>query len=223
MSSMTMEEVINQFKEVPSGYVTDAMTRLGLAGWSEGVLPLSPRFRRFAGRAVTLRYGPKRGGGAKMPNQYEIIRDCKPGDVLVVAAEASPCWLLGENVCHEAMYSGLAAIVVDGCVRDADEIAELSMPVFARGAGIRPFSTHLELSAINEPVEFAGAMIRPGDIVVGDGDGIVVVPAERAEEVLFQVRDIAELEKQQEEAIQRRVPMSELNPILAKKKVLKKA
>ncbi len=220
---MSIEEAINQFKQVPSGYVTDSMVRLGISGWSEGVVPLSPRSHRFAGRAVTMKYGPKRGGGAKMPNQYEFIREAKPGDVLVVAAEGSPCWLLGENVCHEAMYHGLAAIVVDGCVRDADEIAELSMPVFARGAGIRPFSTHLELIAVNEPVEFAGAQIRPGDIVVGDGDGIVVVPPERADEVLFQARDIAELEKEQEEAIQKRVPMAELNTVLAKKKLLKKA
>ena len=220
---MSIEGAIKEFAEVPSGFVTDAMVRLGLSGWSEGVLPLSPRARRFAGRAVTMKYGPKRGGGAKRPNQYEVIREAKPGDVLVVAAEGSPCWLLGENVCHTALYQGLAAVVVDGCVRDADEIAELPMPVFARGAGIRPFSTHLELIAVDEPVEFAGAQIRPGDIVVGDGDGIVVVPAERAEEVLFQVRDVAEIEKEQEEAIKRQAPLSELNPILAKKKVPKKA
>jgi len=220
---MSIEDVISELKKVPTGFVTDAMVRLGLSGWSEGVAPLSPTARRFAGRAVTLRYGPKRGSGATMPNQYEIIRDARPGDVLVVAAQGTPCWLLGENVCHEAMYSGIAAIIVDGCVRDADEIAELPMPVFARGAGIRPFSTHLELTAVNEPVEFAGAQIRPGDIVVGDGDGIVVVPPERAEDVLFQVRDIAELEKEQEEAIKRRAPMSELNPILARKKTPKKA
>ncbi len=218
---MSIEEAIRVFKEMPSGYITDSMTRLGLSGWSEGVVPLSPTARRFAGRAVTLRYGPKRGSGPKMPNQYEIIRQCQPGDVLVVAAEGTPCWLLGENVCHEAMYHGVGAVVVDGCVRDADEIAELPMPVFARGAGIRPFSIHLELTAVNEPVAFAGTQIRPGDLVAGDGDGIVVVPSERVDDVLFQARDVAEIEKEQEEAIKARVPMSELNPILAKKKVVK--
>lgn len=218
---MSIEEAISKFRQVPSGFVTDAMVRLGLSGWSEGVLPLSPKARRFAGRAVTMKYGPKRGTAGKLPNQYEVIRECRPGDVLVVAAEGSPCWLLGENVCHTAMYQGLAAIVVDGSVRDADEIAEMAMPVFARGAGIRPFATHLELIDVNVPVEFAGTQIRPGDIVVGDGDGLVVVPPERAGDVLFQVRDIAEIEREQEEAIKRQAPLSELNPILAKKKVLK--
>ncbi len=220
---MSIEESIKELGMIPSGYVTDAMTRLGLIGWSESVLPLSPKARHISGRAVTMKYGPKRGESRKLPNQYEVIRSAKPGDVLVVAAEGSPCWLLGENVCHTAMYHGLAGIVVDGCVRDADEIAELEMPVFARGAGIRPFMTHLELIDVNVPVEFAGAQIRPGDIVVGDGDGLVVVPPERIEDVLLQVRDIAEIEKEQEDAIRRQVPLEELNPILARKKVLKKA
>ncbi|RPJ20646.1 MAG: RraA family protein, partial [Planctomycetaceae bacterium] len=187
---MSIEEAIAEFKQVPSGYVTDAMTRLGLAGWSEGVLPISRSARHIAGRAVTLKYGPKRGDGAKLPNQYEVIRSCQPGDVLVLAAEGTPCWLLGENVCHTAMYHGLAGIAVDGCVRDWDEIAELEMPVFARGAGIRPFMTHLELIAVNEPVFFAGTQIRPGDIIVGDGDGLVIVAPERADDVLLQVRDV---------------------------------
>ncbi len=220
---MSVDETIKELGQVPSGFVTDAMGRLGLAGWSEGVLPLSPTARKIVGRAVTLRYGPKRGAGAKMPSQYQVIREARPGDVLVVAAEGTPCWLLGENVCHTAQYQGLAGIVVDGCVRDADEIAEMEMPVFAKGAGIRPFSTHLELTAVNEPVEFAGTQIRPGDIVIGDGDGLVIVPPERAEDVLFQVRDIARLEKEQEEAIKRQVPLDELHEILARKKILKKA
>src|SRR5512133_87195 len=207
---MSIEEAVNEFKQVPSGYITDAMTRLGLAGWSEGVAPVGKTARRFAGAAVTLKYGPKRGDGAKLPNQYEVIRSCKPGEVLVLAAEGTPCWLLGENVCHTAMYHGLGAVVVDGCIRDFDEIAERDLPVFARGAGIRPFMTHLELIAVNEPVFFAGAQIRPGDIVAGDGDGIVVVPAERADDVLLQVRDVAEIEKEQEEAIRQQVPLEVL-------------
>lgn len=98
----------------------------------------------------------------------------------------------------------------------------MDLPVFCRGAGVRPFSTHLELIDVDVPVEFAGAQIRPGDILVGDCDGIVVVPPERAEDVLFQARNIVFLEKEQEEAIRKQVPLKELNVILAKKKVLKK-
>lgn len=220
---MSIEDAINEFKQVPSGFITDAMVRLGISGWSEGVTPLSPTARRFAGRAITMKYGPKRGGGSKkLPNQYEVIRAAKPGDVLVIAAEGTPCWLLGENVCHTALYQGLAAVIVDGCVRDADELAAMPMPVFARAAGIRPFSTHLELIDVNVPVEFAGTQICPGDIVCGDGDGIVVVAPERAKDVFYQVKDIAALEEEQEKAIQDLASLELLNKIIGRKKVVRK-
>ncbi|MBI5304732.1 MAG: RraA family protein [Chloroflexi bacterium] len=216
---MSIEEMIRQFREMPTGFVTDAFTRLGLAGWSEGVTPLSRTTRKIAGRAVTVQYQPKRGSGAKKPSHYEVMLNmAQPGDVLVIAAANTPCWLLGENQAHYAMYRGLSGIVVDGCVRDADEIAEMAMPVFARGTGTRPFSTHLELADVNVPVEFAGTQIHPGDIVLGDGDGLVVVPSNRAEEVLFQALDIAVIEQDMEESIAHRVSLAEIETLLTKKK-----
>lgn len=217
-----IEEIVRQFCQMPTGFVTDAFSRLGLVGWSEGVYPLSRTARKIVGRAVTIHYQPKRGGGAKKPSHYEVmLNTARPGDVLVIAAEGTPCWLLGENQAHWAMYHGLAGIIVDGCVRDADEIAELTMPVFARGAGTRPFSTHLELAEVNVPVEFAGTQIRPGDIVVGDGDGLVVIPADKAGEVLFQALDIAVLEKEMENSIKTQASLPEIEKFSKWKKTLK--
>jgi 4-hydroxy-4-methyl-2-oxoglutarate aldolase len=223
---MTVEilngDVIGRFSELPTGWITDALERLGLAGWSQGVYPVSQTERRVAGRAVTIQYLPKRGGGPKLPSHYDVIENvAQPGDVLVIAAGGTPCWLMGENQAHWAMYHGLAGIVVDGCVRDADEIAELSMPVFARGAGTRPYSTHLEMTGVNVAVEFAGVQIRSGDVIVGDGDGLVVVPGDRAEDVLFQALDIALIEKEMEEAIKRGVTVKELAKVSSQKKVRK--
>ena len=216
------DEVVRQFKDLATGWVTDALGRLRLAGCSEGVFPLSRTARRFAGRAVTVQYLPKRGSGPKMPTHYEVMRNvAQPGEVLVIAAGGTPCWLLGENQAHVGMYRGLAGICVDGCVRDADEVAELPLPVFARGAGSRPYSTHLEVAGINVPVGFAGAQIRPGDIVVGDCDGLVVVPGDHAEEVLFQTLDIAVIEKEAEDAIKRQDSLEEMARISRKKKVVK--
>ena len=219
---MLVEDVIGQLRELPTGWITDALERLGLAGWSHGVYPVSQTERRVAGRAVTIQYLPKRGTGPKLPSHYDVIANVAlPGDVLVIAAGGTPCWLMGENQAHWAMYHGLAGILVDGHVRDADEIAELPLPVFARGAGVRPYSTHLELAAINVPVEFAGVQIRPGDVVVGDGDGVVVVPSDRVEEVLFQAQDIAVIEKEMEEAIKRGVTVTELASVSKQKKIRK--
>ena len=140
----------------------------------------------------------------------------------MVAAGNTPCWILGANLASAAMIEGVAAIVVDGCVRDLDEIAEMKMPVFCRGGGTRPFSTHLELSDVNVPVEFAGAQIRPDDIVVGDADGLVIVPGDRAEDVLFQAGDIGDFEKESREAIERKAPLSDLGAIIARKHLPRK-
>jgi len=219
---MTTDDLVRQFKDLPTGWVTDALGRLKLAGWSHGIYPLSRTARRFAGRAVTVQYLPKRGSGPKMPTHYEIMRStAQPGDVLIMAAGGTPCYLIGENQAHVSMYRGLAGICVDGCVRDWDEVSELPLPVFARGAGSRPYSTSLELAGVNVPVAFAGAQIRPGDIVVGDCDGLVVVPGDRAQEVLLQTLDIAVIEKEMEEGIKRQDSLADLAQISRRKKVLK--
>ena len=213
------EKIIAQFREMATGWISDAFERINLAGWSEGVVPLSPRQRRFAGRAVTVQYLPKRGSGGKVPNHYEIMRNvAQPGEVLVIAALGTPCWLMGENQAHVAMYRGLAGVCVDGCVRDWDEVAELAIPVFARGAGVRPYATHLEITAVNVPVAFAGAQVRPHDIVVGDCDGLIVVPGDRAEEVLQHTLEIAAVEKEAEVAIANQASLEELAAISRKKK-----
>lgn len=215
---MTNEELIEGFEKLPTGFVTDGLRRLGLSGWTDGVRPLSPTRRKVVGPAVTAKYGPARGVGPKMPTLYGVIRDSAPGSVVVVAAGGTPAWLLGELICTEAMYSGMAGVVVDGCVRDADELAELEMPVFALGSSVRPYTPQLEVVSVGEPVDFAGATIRPGDILVGDGDGIVVVPRERAEDVLFQAQDIAAIEEEQAKAVRARAPLEVLQKLTASKK-----
>lgn len=223
METKSVEEIVRQFKDLPTGWVTDALGRLKITGWSEGIYPLSRSARRLAGRAVTVQYLPKRGTGPKVPNHYEIMRNiAQPGEVLVIAAMGTPCWLLGENQAHVAMYRGLAGICVDGCVRDADEVAELPLPVFARGGGSRPYSTHLDLTGVNVPVAFAGTQIRPGDIVVADCDGMVVVPGDHAENVLLQTLEIAGIEKEMEETIKRGGSLEEIARLSGRKKVAKK-
>jgi 4-hydroxy-4-methyl-2-oxoglutarate aldolase len=213
------ERMIAQFREMATGWISDAFDRINLSGWSEGVVPLSRTQRRFAGRAVTVQYLPSRGSGPKLPNHYEIMRNiAQPGEVLIIAALGTPCWLMGENQAHVAMYRGLAGVCVDGCVRDWDEVAELAIPVFARGAGVRPYSTHLELAGVNVPVAFAGAQVRPHDIVVGDCDGLIVVPGDRAEEVLQHTLEIAAVEKEAEVAIANQASLEELAAISRKKK-----
>jgi 4-hydroxy-4-methyl-2-oxoglutarate aldolase len=121
---------------------------------------------------------------------------------------------------HTSMYQGLAGMVTDSCVRDGAELAEMAMPCFARGLATRP-PAGLEIVAADIPITCGGAHVQPGDLVVGDADGIVVVPGSQLHEVLVQVEDLDELERQQERAIRDRVPLPELLAVLASKKVKK--
>lgn len=214
-------DIVKELSKLPTAYVTDALLRLGLGSWTDGVYPVSRSEKTVCGRAVTVKYSSKEELEGKHPSLMVRIRDCGPGEVLVVAANGTPCWLLGENLVRAAQIEGTAGIVVDGCVRDLEPIAAGSMPVFCRGGGTRPFSIHLALDAMDVAVEFAGASVRPGDIVIGDVDGLVIVPADRAEEVLYQAGDIDDYERETRAGIERRAPLEELASIIGRKHALR--
>jgi 4-hydroxy-4-methyl-2-oxoglutarate aldolase len=212
-------DIVARYRRVQTGVVCDALGRLGMAGWMDGIHPMQLG-AKLAGRARTLRFAPRRGAAKPDVNIYEVIRGLSAGDVLVIATDQSSSWIFGENMAHTSMYQGLAGMVTDSCVRDGAELAELAMPCFARGLATRPPSG-LEIVAADIPITCGGAHVQPGDLVVGDADGIVVVPGSHLHEVLVQVEDLDELERQQERAIRDRVPLPELLAVLASKKVKK--
>lgn len=208
-----------RFGKVQTGVVCDALGRLRLGGCMRGVQPLRPA-AKMVGRARTLRYGPTRGADKPAVNIYEVIRGLEAGDVLVIGTDQHESWIFGENMAHTAMYQGLAGMVTDSCARDGAELAELEMPCFAQGLATFP-PGGIEIVAADIPISCAGAQVSPGDLVVGDTDGIVVVPGNRIADVLIQVEDLDELERQQEQAIKARMPLPELLAVIAKKKIVK--
>lgn len=112
-----------------------------------------------------------------------------PGDVLVVDAggyTGAGAW--GEILTVAAQVRGIAGVVIDGAVRDVRRIRELRFPVFSRGISVGA-ATKVAPGRIGEPIHCGGALVRPGDIVLGDDDGVVVVPREEAQAVLQASRD----------------------------------
>lgn len=110
------------------------------------------------------------------------VDQAAPGDVLLIDAggtDLTTPW--GSMSATAAKLRGLAGCVTNGGVRDFDELVEIGFPVFAAGIGIRG-NVKLHPGCIGIPVFVGGVTVRPGDIVVGDADGVVVVPVERAEE-----------------------------------------
>ena len=215
----SLATAIRKVKKMPSGFITDSLSRLGIGGWMDFVLPVQPK-GKFVGTAVTLRWAPARNVGTASMNIYDFIRTCKPGQVLVMETGGADGWIMGENMAHHGQYQGLAAMVTDSRVRDYVEIAALKIPVFSRGPAIRKAA--VELVGLNVPVTCGGAHVAPGDLIVGDPDGIAVIPAARIADVVYQAEDIAKLEAEQEKAIRAGMAMDKLNALMAKKKIVRK-
>lgn len=121
------------------------------------------------------------------------------GDVLVLTMpEPEPVALLGELLATQAKVKGAAAVLVDAAVRDTEDLRELGLPVWTRWIRVHG-ANRTEVGAIDEPVEMGGASIAPGDAVVLDSDGAVIVARERIGDVLTASQDRAENEREKRE------------------------
>jgi 4-hydroxy-4-methyl-2-oxoglutarate aldolase len=142
-----------------------------------------------AGPARTVRCG--RGDNLMV---HAAMAAVAPGDVLVLTMpEPEPFALVGDLLATQAKAQGAAAILVDGAVRDVDELAELGLPIWARFVSIRGATKDVP-GEVDLAVRIGGQLIEPGDAVVLDGDGAAVVPVSRIVEVLELARERAERE-----------------------------
>jgi 4-hydroxy-4-methyl-2-oxoglutarate aldolase len=120
----------------------------------------------------------------------------QPGDVLVLTMpQPEPVALVGELLATQAKERGVIALLVDAAVRDVEDLLQLGLPVWTRWVRVRGATKEI-VGAIDQPVEVGGAQIRPGDPVVLDVDGAVVVRQERFDEVLGAARERAERERE---------------------------
>jgi len=125
---------------------------------------------------------------------HALVAHARPGDVLVLTtAEPAPVAFVGDLLATQAQAQGVAGILVDGAVRDLDELAELGLPIWTRFVRAQG-ATKGDVGKLDVPVVVGGAEIRPGDLVVMDCDGAVVVPADRIDEMLPAARERAERE-----------------------------
>ena len=169
--------LLERCRDLPTSVQSDSQGRAGGARcvrWVPG-----GRWPRVAGPALTVRTRP--GDNLVVHRALDLA---EPGDVLVVDAGGfTERAILGEIMGRYAVTRGLAAIVVDGAVRDAEGLAAGPIPVFALAINhLGPYKDGP--GEIHGPVQVGGAVVRSGDLVVGDGDGVVVIAQERAAEVV---------------------------------------
>ncbi|MGT2512298.1 4-carboxy-4-hydroxy-2-oxoadipate aldolase/oxaloacetate decarboxylase [Cupriavidus basilensis] len=170
------EQQIERLKALGTATIHEAQGQKGAL--DSGLKPLDPTLR-MAGPAVTVDIRPS----DNLMIHYALSK-AKPGDVLVVDAkgflEAGP-W--GDILTLAALELGLGGLVVNGSVRDGNAIIEMGFPVFCRGLSIKGTGKN-QPGKVNVPVHFGGVQINPGDIVVGDRDGLVVVSPNEVDSVI---------------------------------------
>ena len=191
---------VARLERLSTSDVSDAIDRRGVNGQCLGVMPLSPNFR-LVGRAWTLRYAPI-GDGTGTVGDY--IDDLGPDDVVVLDNQGrldATVW--GDLLTSTASRRRVAGTVIDGICRDINRSIELSYPIFSRGNWMRTGKDRVRVEAAQVPVAIGGVRVDPGDYLIGDGDGVVAVPATRIEEVLDSAEQIHRAEERIREQVER--------------------
>jgi len=189
------KSLIEEFRRFPTPHISDAMDRSGAM-----VSEVKPFFEKvkICGPAITVR---EMVGNNLMC--HKAIYVAEVGDVIVIDARGhkdTSVW--GAIMCLAAKMKGIEGVVIDGAVRDIMEIKDMRFPVFARA--IAPNGSQKNWPGhINVPIQCGGVQVGPGDIVVGDDDGVVVVPLEEAENTLSKVKVVAEKDRKMVEEIRR--------------------
>lgn len=178
--------VLDRLSALDTCAVSDALDHLGIPGATTGIRPMWGR-PKIVGRARTVEVADVAAAGDVRGRHIatRAVAGGGPDDVIVIANQGRTsvsCW--GDILTAAAQQRGIRGVVIDGACRDVDAIADAGFPVYAR-AGV-PITARGRIAerAADVPVSFAGVRVRPGDLVIADASGVVIVPADRAEEVL---------------------------------------
>ncbi|MCC8049533.1 MAG: RraA family protein [Clostridiales bacterium] len=188
------KELVEMFRGIPVANIDDNLGRISAVDSS--IYPMNPKLR-LLGTAFTV--NSPAGDNLLF---HKALDMAKPGDVIVLANKGTT----DRSVCGEIMSTyaksrGIAGIIIDGCVRDSYALSEMDFPVYAKG--VTPNGPYKNgPGEMNFPVSFAGIIIYPGDIIVGDADGLIVVhPDENTAEFARKVKQYHEGEEKQLEGI----------------------
>jgi 4-hydroxy-4-methyl-2-oxoglutarate aldolase len=200
------DDVVKELSRFGTSGLSDALDKLGIGGQAFGVLPVDPGFS-LAGRAWTGLYQPVDVNGGTVG---DYIDDVDPGAVVCLDnGGRTDATVWGDILTLVASRRGLAGTVIDGVCRDSLRSRELDYPVFARGRWMRTGKDRVQMVGMQVPITIGRVRVRPGDVVIGDGDGIVVVPREREGEVLDTVVAVEQAEERIREQVSQGVRLSE--------------
>nr|MDT0662533.1 hypothetical protein [Micromonospora sp. DSM 115978] len=221
---MDLDQVRVKLADVGVGTVVYVLQLAGLQRCFMPIGPITPGANRFIGVARTLRTEPMREdvlalrrSQPKASDPHRIaIDEISAGEVLVVAARGDHgSAVLGDLLAQRIATLGGAGVVTDGCVRDLPGIRAVGLPVFAAGAHAATFPVRHVAIEVNTPVGCGGVLIYPGDLLIGDDEGVAVVPAERVDEIVEACLRQEEQDQFSLEKIREGVPLAEAYPLSA--------
>jgi len=192
MQTSVKDVIVEKFKSLPTACVSDAMDKLGILGSAFGIAPLKDELT-LVGRAFTVRYTPVGAGGGTVG---DFIDDVPLGGVVVISNNGrTDCTVWGDIMTTTAMAKGIAGTVIDGVCRDVSYAISNSYPLFTCGRFMRTGKDRVTVAEVGGTVNLSDVQVSPGDIIVGNADGIVVVPQDRAEEIYELAFDIEKIEE----------------------------
>lgn len=184
--------IIQSYKQLDTTCVSDALDRLGLPGGLEAIKPIVAG-QCICGTAFTVHYLPC---GIIKGTVGDFLDDVDSGQVVVIDnGGRTHCTVWGDLMSLAAGQRGIEGTVIDGVCRDIPAIRKLKYPIFARGYFMVTGKDRVQVDAVNVPVSISGVQVRPGDIILGDDSGVIVIPLEKVSEVLKIAQEIQEKEK----------------------------
>ena len=224
------KQTLEILRRVRTSDVTDALDSLGYMNTYEMDPRLRPLFPgiSFAGIASTAEYRvvnhpiPRMSYEEFDERQYKRGPDGKatpdalwkagnpmgaPDEVQVIDTKQSRCGLLGSNNVLDAKIKGTVGFIIDGACRDSGECINQKSPVFCTIRSMRHMAGRLELASVNQPINCGGVLVRPGDGIIADDDGIVVVPMEDAEEIAKRAWMVQDKDRRQRRAFYEKLGM----------------
>jgi regulator of RNase E activity RraA len=226
MSMSTDSRIVALLSRVTTATITTILLKKGLRNvWLRGAKPLRADQPRLVGRAFTMRFVPMREDLAtpeswSSPKSSRAAIEAMPdGCIAVVDANGvTDAGIFGDILCARMAKRGVAALVTDGVVRDVAGVLTTGLPVWCQGVAAPPSVTGLTFVNWQEPIGCGGVAVFPDDIMVADGDGVVVIPAALVETVLELATEEEQLEAWIMKEVEAGVPLPGLYPANAETK-----
>jgi 4-hydroxy-4-methyl-2-oxoglutarate aldolase len=189
--SKTTKKLVDAFMALSTPNVSDALDKIKIRCGCEGLIPIVAG-KKFVGPAFTVKYVPiglvKTGAG-------DYIDEAQEGDVMVIDnGGRTYCTGWGDILTNVAVKKKLAGTIIDGVCRDVDGIRELDYPMFTLGHFMVTGKDRISMESYNKPVEICDVPVKPGDLVMADQSGVLIIPIEKAEEVLALAQEITAAE-----------------------------